>query len=202
MKKIELITKIGFTKNVTAQVVAELNTKTTNAAKDVVERINTYEYFEIFASETHVTSESRFAITQQNIKQIEKATGLTYIKIGEAMEQNNLWIEWTQAEHDLEMIEEIAVEEVAEIVETSEVQPVAENTFKNATKMRVPEKYQLMLDELYIDFDGYWAYAKDGYKFAGMGGKCHTARENTRKEMLQMIRTLKPCNCSNCKRIR
>ncbi|MEH7210116.1 hypothetical protein V7094_28575 [Priestia megaterium] len=70
---------------------------------------------------------------------------------------------------------------------------------KSNTNMQVPKKYQAMLEE--IDFEGrdsgYWAYSKTGYYFADMD--CHTAHEDTQKELLSMIRTLKPCDCEQCK---
>jgi hypothetical protein len=71
---------------------------------------------------------------------------------------------------------------------------------KNNTNVKVPKKLQHMLDE--VDYegreDGYWAYSKDGFRFGGMG--CHTAHEDTQKELLSMIRTLEPCDCEECKR--
>src|SRR4051812_47804556 len=67
------------------------------------------------------------------------------------------------------------------------------------TKMKVAKKYQGMIDE--IDFEGgesgYWAYSKKGFMFQGMG--CHTAHEDSQKELLSMIRTLEPCDCDECK---
>ena len=45
-----------------------------------------------------------------------------------------------------------------------------------------------MLEEVDQDGDGYWAYAREGYIFKGMG--CRTAHEYTQKELLEMIRTL------------
>lgn len=67
------------------------------------------------------------------------------------------------------------------------------------TNIKVPKKYQAMLEE--IDFEGsesgYWAYTKKGYYFEEM--ECHTAHEYTQKELLAVIRTIKPCDCENCK---
>jgi hypothetical protein len=70
---------------------------------------------------------------------------------------------------------------------------------KNFTNIKVPMKYQPMIDEIDKDSDGYWAYSKYGYHFAGMGGACHTAHEDTHKDLLSMIRTLEPCDCKDCK---
>lgn len=67
---------------------------------------------------------------------------------------------------------------------------------KNNTKIKVAKKYQGMIELIEKDSDGYWAYAKDGFYFGGMG--CHTAHEDTQKELLAMIRTLKECDCDDC----
>jgi hypothetical protein len=73
-------------------------------------------------------------------------------------------------------------------------------TVKNNSNVKVPKKYQPMLAE--IDYegrgDGYWAYSKEGYHFAGMGSECHTAHEYNQNDLLEMIRTLKPCDCDKC----
>lgn len=68
---------------------------------------------------------------------------------------------------------------------------------KNLTNIQVPLKYQNMLEEIYHDSDGYWAYTKDGFYFKDMG--CHTAHEDTQKDLLRVIRSLQPCNCDDCK---
>lgn len=68
----------------------------------------------------------------------------------------------------------------------------------NTTSIKVPKKYQHMIDTIEHDSEGYWAYSKAGYQFAGMGGQCHTAHEDTQKELLSMIRTLEKCECKNC----
>ena len=54
---------------------------------------------------------------------------------------------------------------------------------------------------LYIiekDEDGYWAYSKKGYCFEEMGYGCHTAHEDNQLALLEVIRTLEPCNCNEC----
>lgn len=68
---------------------------------------------------------------------------------------------------------------------------------KNTTNIKVPKKYQFMIQEIDKDDDGYWAYSKWGFQFKGMG--CHTAHEDTQTELLSMIRTLERCDCENCK---
>lgn len=69
---------------------------------------------------------------------------------------------------------------------------------KNTTTVRVPKKYQPMIELIEHDSDGYWAYSNYGYHFSGMGGDCHTAHEDTHKDLLNMIRTLEPCDCREC----
>lgn len=68
---------------------------------------------------------------------------------------------------------------------------------KNETSIRIPKKYQKMIKEIYHDSDGYWAYTEKGYFVEGMG--CHTIHEDTHKEFLEMMRTIKICNCEECK---
>jgi hypothetical protein len=60
----------------------------------------------------------------------------------------------------------------------------------------IPKKYMEHIDEVYKDSDGWWAYTKKGFQFAGMG--CHTAHEDTQHELLKMIRTMEPCDCDQC----
>jgi hypothetical protein len=67
----------------------------------------------------------------------------------------------------------------------------------NTTNIKIPKKYQHMLLELYQDSDGYWCYSADGYYFPDM--ECHTAHEWTVKDLLNVIRTVKPCFCDECK---
>lgn len=67
----------------------------------------------------------------------------------------------------------------------------------NNTNMKIPKKYVAMLEEIDRDSDGYWAYSKDGFMFRRM--ECHTAHEDTQAELMDVIRTLQPCDCDECK---
>ncbi|MFI2856829.1 hypothetical protein ACH6EH_06785 [Paenibacillus sp. JSM ZJ436] len=67
---------------------------------------------------------------------------------------------------------------------------------KNTTNMKIPAKYQPMLDEVTRDSDGYWAYSNKGYMFDEMG--CHTASEDTQAALMAVIRSLVPCDCKEC----
>lgn len=68
---------------------------------------------------------------------------------------------------------------------------------KNDTTIKVPKKYQHMIEIIYKDSDGYWAETKDGYFFPNM--ECHTAHEDTQTELLAEIRTISVCDCEECK---
>jgi hypothetical protein len=70
----------------------------------------------------------------------------------------------------------------------------------NKTNIKVPKKYQNMIDEIYKDSEGYWAYSKSGFYFGHMGNGCHTAHEYSQSELLTVIRSLKPCECEKCEK--
>lgn len=70
---------------------------------------------------------------------------------------------------------------------------------KNNTTIKVPKKYVPMLDEIDHDSDGYWAYTKAGYYFPYMD--CHTAHEDTQKELMRVVRGVAPCDCDECKKM-
>jgi hypothetical protein len=80
----------------------------------------------------------------------------------------------------------IFILEEKEITQKEEVE--APKEMVNNTTIKVPKKYQPMLEVVDQDGDGYWAYAREGYIFKGMG--CGTAHEYTQKELLDMIRTI------------
>ncbi len=67
---------------------------------------------------------------------------------------------------------------------------------KNNTSIKIPNKYKHMIDEVYKDSDGYWAYSKDGYRFISTDS--HTAHGYTQAEFLDDIRSLAKCDCSEC----
>lgn len=66
----------------------------------------------------------------------------------------------------------------------------------NTTTIKVPKKYEGMIQFVEKDCDGYWAYSLPGFYFPDMG--CHTAHEDTQAALLEMIRTIKPCDCKEC----
>lgn len=74
---------------------------------------------------------------------------------------------------------------------------MGEIRMKNRTTIKVPKKYQHMLEEVFQTPDGYWGHSKDGYFFQATEG--HIAKGNTQAELLQDIRTLMECDCEDCK---
>lgn len=67
---------------------------------------------------------------------------------------------------------------------------------KNNTTIKVPKKYQRMIDEIDKDMDGYWVYTRKGYYSPDTG--THTIHEYTQHETLKMVRNLQPCDCEKC----
>ena len=67
---------------------------------------------------------------------------------------------------------------------------------RNKTSVNVPKKYQFMIDEVYHDSDGYWAYTNKGFRFNDT--ECHTAHGDTQSQLLQDIRSLGKCECDEC----
>lgn len=66
----------------------------------------------------------------------------------------------------------------------------------NQTKIKIPKKYESMLDEVFHDSDGYWAISKKGYRFEQT--ECHTAHDHTQKFLMEYIRSLEVCDCDDC----
>lgn len=71
---------------------------------------------------------------------------------------------------------------------------------KNTTKIKVPQYLQYMVEEIYSDSDkGYWCFSKKGYHFSDMDFGVHIVREDTQKLLIDMIKSLEPCDCDDCK---
>lgn len=66
----------------------------------------------------------------------------------------------------------------------------------NTTSIKIPKKYEHMLELVEQDSDGYWAYTNVGYYSPYMD--CHTMREDTQAALLFEIRRIKPCDCDQC----
>jgi len=66
----------------------------------------------------------------------------------------------------------------------------------NSTTIKIPAKYANMLEEVFKDSDGYWAYTAKGFHSPQMG--CHTIHEDTQADLMRVIRGVKPCDCVEC----
>lgn len=84
------------------------------------------------------------------------------------------------------------LEEAVRLLAThkEEAEEIEEVVFVNNTTVRIPKKYQEMLEEVSIEFGGeYWAYCKDGYEFGNT--ETQTAHDYTQADLLKSIRTLR-----------
>jgi hypothetical protein len=66
----------------------------------------------------------------------------------------------------------------------------------NNTNIKVPKKYQHMVREIGKEADGYYAYSQDGYYFKDTD--CHSAFEDTQRQLLLTIKSLDKCTCEEC----
>lgn len=60
----------------------------------------------------------------------------------------------------------------------------------NKTKMRIPKKYHLAIDEIMKDSTGYWIWLNEDYISTETG--THTIHEYTQKDALAQLKTIKP----------
>lgn len=90
-----LITDLGF-EEVTQEVLSELETRTTKAAKTVTNKINSLNGYKIYLSRDLdiFTVYSPFLVTREEINQIKLVLKKEYKKVGTIMEDNGLWGEW------------------------------------------------------------------------------------------------------------
>ena len=90
-----LITGLGF-EEVTWEVLKELESKTTKAAKAVVNKINELDGYKVYSNSSlnTFTIHSPFLVTKEEIGQIQRVLGLEYKKVGTIMDENGLWSEW------------------------------------------------------------------------------------------------------------
>ena len=92
-----LITGLGF-EEVTQEVLKELETRTTKAAKAVVNKINRLDGYKIYVNRdlNIFTVYSPFLVTQEEINQIKQVLKKEYKKVGTIMDENRLWSEWIE----------------------------------------------------------------------------------------------------------
>ena len=93
-----LITGLGF-EEVTWEVLKELESKTTKAAKAVVNKINELDGYKVYSNSSlnTFTIHSPFLVTKEEIGQIKKVLKREYKKVGTIMDENGLWSEWISA---------------------------------------------------------------------------------------------------------
>jgi len=92
-----LITGLGF-EEVTQEVLSELESKTTKAAKAVADKIKKLESKVYLNSDLGIfTVYSPFLVTQEEINQIKQVLKKEYKKVGTIMEDNGIWSEWIKS---------------------------------------------------------------------------------------------------------
>lgn len=70
---------------------------------------------------------------------------------------------------------------------------------KNTTSIKVPKYLHHKVDEIFNDPDkGYWCHSKKGYYFSEADYGIHIVREDTQKHLMDMIRSLRKCDCDEC----
>ena len=90
-----LITGLGF-EEVTQEVLKELESRTTKAAKAVVDKIKRMDGYKVYLSRDLdiFTVYSPRLVTQEEISQIKRVLKKEYKKVGTIMDENGLWSEW------------------------------------------------------------------------------------------------------------
>ena len=193
MEQFEMLRRIGFKLVSIADLISELEAKTTASAKKLLDRINSMNYYYVLVNGDQFTIYSEVGNHKYEYERIAKFLGKTYIQDTRAVSEAGLWEEWIKytspsklnvIPSDMEDFKEEVPAEVKEI------------TMKNDTNIKVPVKYQHGIDEIFKDDDGYWAYSKKGYKFDAT--ECHTAHGYTVAETLSDIRSLTTCDCEEC----
>lgn len=94
-KRHNLIINLGF-EEVTQEVLKELETRTTKAAKDVLEKITQTDLYRIYLNRDTglFTIHSSYHVTKQEISQIKQVLKHDYKKVGTIIDENGLWSEW------------------------------------------------------------------------------------------------------------
>lgn len=96
-----LIAGLGF-EEVTQEVLKELESKTTKAAKDVFEKATQTDLYRIYLNrETKLfTIHSSYLVTQNEIGQVKQVLKCDYKKVGTLMDENGLWADWIKGDCD------------------------------------------------------------------------------------------------------
>ena len=94
-KRHNLIIGLGF-EEVTREVLKALESRTTKAAKAVVDKINRLDGYKVYVNsdlDIFTVYSPRF-VTQEEIGQIKQILKRKYKKVGTIMDENGLWSEW------------------------------------------------------------------------------------------------------------
>jgi len=94
-KRHNLIIGLGF-EEVTQEVLKELESRTTKAAKNVLEKMTRMDLYRIYLNrETKLfTIHSSHLVTKQEVNQIKRVLKYDYKKVGTIIDENGLWAEW------------------------------------------------------------------------------------------------------------
>ena len=94
-KRHNLIIGLGF-EEVTQEVLAELASRTTKAAKAVVDKINRLDGYRVYVNRdlNIFTIYSPRFVTLEEIGQIRRVLKRRYKKVGTIMDEHGLWGEW------------------------------------------------------------------------------------------------------------
>ena len=94
-KKHNLIIGLGF-EEVTQEVLKELESKTTKAARDVFEKATQTDLYRIYLNREAklFTVHSSYLVTQKEVSQIKQVLKCDYKKVGTLVDENGLWAEW------------------------------------------------------------------------------------------------------------
>jgi hypothetical protein len=76
---------------------------------------------------------------------------------------------------------------------------IGDDNMKNTTSIKIPKYLQHMVEEVYKDSEkGYWCHASKGYYFNDVDYGIHIVGEDTQKQLIEKIRSLKSCDCNEC----
>jgi hypothetical protein len=97
MNKVEMMKSIAYVK---VNVLGDLKKKSTKVAKEVVERIERSEYYQVFSNGSTFTINGRWHVTTNEINQIKKVLKQDYMRVSDVMDQYDMWVDWTKASNE------------------------------------------------------------------------------------------------------
>lgn len=149
-REIKVLHHLGFTKDVTNEVVEVLKGKSTKTAAFVVDRIETSiekSHYVILVSENQFTVFSRWLVTKEEQKQLSQILKLEYVNDGIVTKENGLWLAYIGNEELPET--EAAPEEEEITTETAYEAAPYEAKLSIDGELEAEDKE---LDEVGIDF--------------------------------------------------